>query len=104
MQRFALRCAVGFVLVGCGWVLVQTVTQPDQAPRSLVRVELPAGAVALVVLPAMRGRQGEVSLWYMAYDSPRIQPLFRIGGAAALPLPPVSPPMLPRAGIWSPRL
>ena len=104
MQRFVLLGAVGFLRVGCGWVLVQTVTQPDQSPRSLVRVELPAGAVALVVLPAMRGRQGEVSLWYMAYDSPRIQTLFRIGGAAALPLPPVSPPMPPQAGVWLPGL
>ena len=104
MQRFVLRCAVGFVLVGSGWLLVQHMTQPDQSPRSLVRVELPAGAVALVVLPAMRGRQGAVSLWYMAYDSPRIQTLFRIGGAAALPLPPVRSPMPPQAGVWLPGL
>jgi hypothetical protein len=63
--------------------LVSAATAPDQRVHSLARVALPGGELAVVVLPARVGRNGEVALWWAGYDETRVRMLVRMVGYPA---------------------
>jgi hypothetical protein len=93
MRRAQLIIAAVCILVGLYLIGVQPwidhVTAPSQRVHSLMRAALPGGELAIVVLPARTGHDGEVVLWWVGKDAPQVRPLLRLPGAPAqtTPLP-----------------
>jgi hypothetical protein len=87
----ALCISAGLGLVGIP-LWVGHVTAPGQRTQSFAQVALPGGYLVLVVLPARVGRDGEVALWWMGRDAPRIETLLRLPGTPApTPMPEPQP-------------
>jgi hypothetical protein len=82
----ALCIVVGLSLVGVP-LWVGHATAPGQRVHSLARMALPGGELAIVVLPAGIGRDGEIAVWWAGKDAPRVETLVRMVGAPAQPTP-----------------
>jgi hypothetical protein len=91
MRRARLIIAALCIVAGLGLVgldlWIGHVTAPSQRVQSLARVALPGGELAIVVLPAQVGRDGEIALWWAGRDAPRVETLVRMVGAPAQPTP-----------------
>jgi hypothetical protein len=87
----ALCIVAGLSLVGVP-LWVGHVTALGQRTQSLARLPLPGGDLVLVVLPAGIGRDGEIAMWWVGKDAPRIETLLRLPGAPArMPMPGTQP-------------
>jgi DNA-binding transcriptional LysR family regulator len=87
MSRTIVIVLMVFVIVGLGVAIVPRwlwqATAPGQGVHSLVRLSLPNGDLAIVVLPADPARDGEVALWWVGSDAPQIQSLISVAGQRA---------------------
>jgi hypothetical protein len=91
MRRSRLIIAALCIVIGLGLVgvplWINHVTAPGQRVQSLARLPLLGGELAIVVLPAGVGHDGEIALWWAGRDAPRVETLVRMVGAPAQPTP-----------------